>query len=51
MKDIYKNADRVVIWLGNGDQSAEKGVEYLSNFSEEGMRGWAAGFGPTSSVP
>jgi hypothetical protein len=38
LKEIYKRAREVVIWLGEGDEETLRGIQYLRDFGEEHFR-------------
>jgi Heterokaryon incompatibility protein (HET) len=55
MRDIYKYADEVIVWLGKGDEETQKGMNFLHGFWEERPKlRLELGeylFGPLSLVP
>ena len=55
MKDIYKSAAEVVIWLGQGDEHTQKGIEFMDKFWDERPKRYSdLGeylFGAQASVP
>jgi hypothetical protein len=57
MRDIYKYAEEVIVWLGQGDEETQEGMDFLDGFWEERpklQRNSELGeyfFGPLARVP
>lgn len=55
MRDIYEYAEEVIVWLGQGDEETQKGMDFLDGFWEERPKlQFELGkyfFGPLTRVP
>lgn len=56
IRDIYKNAHEVVVWLGQGDEDTQRGMAFLDKFWDERPKYARGGlgeflFGSNTTVP